>query len=449
MVMLPDGLLTIELRAFYGCTALKSIYIPESVTHIENQAFYRSGLTDVTLHGNIHFIGAGSFSETEWYKNLSDDEKETLLQRQLVYLAGENYLSGGDYRLAEFTFSMLGNYRDSAKRLEEVRNTIKYNAALVLLENEQYTEALEAFVALGNFKDSIVMAEKANAAINQLNQAWFFENYNMIISNARTLTADIWQTVGIKTDGTVISTYDSSVGDWNDIVSVSINGRLIGLKSDGTVVTTANVDVSEFNNIVAVAAGGGFFLGLKTDGTVVSMRNGGTLYSNNSLNVGSWEGIIAIAAGSSHSVGLKSNGTVVAVGERNASQIEVDNWRNIIAIAAGSQHTIGLKSDGTVVALGNYHDTESRKKLELGDWTDIIAVDGGDNFTAGLKSDGTVVVTNSFNVSGWRDIVAISAGGGHLVGLRADGLVYAVGNNRDGQLNISSWRDINTIPYTD
>ena len=69
------------------------------------------------------------------------------------------------------------------------------------------------------------------------------------------------------------------------------------------------------------------------------------------------------------------------------------------------------------------------------------------NYTVGLKSDGTVVAVGQnldgqCNVSRWRDIVAVSAGRYQTVGLKSDGTVVAVGYNRNGQCDVSDWRDI-------
>ena len=67
--------------------------------------------------------------------------------------------------------------------------------------------------------------------------------------------------------------------------------------------------------------------------------------------------------------------------------------------------------------------------------------------TVGLKSDGTVVAVGynrdgPLNVGSWRDIVQVAAGFAHTVGLKSDGTVVAVGNNVGGQLKVGSWRDI-------
>lgn len=67
--------------------------------------------------------------------------------------------------------------------------------------------------------------------------------------------------------------------------------------------------------------------------------------------------------------------------------------------------------------------------------------------TVGLKWDGTVVAVGNNDdgeceVSSWRDIVAVSAGEYHTVGLKRDGTVVAVGWNDHGQCDVSGWADI-------
>ena len=62
-----------------------------------------------------------------------------------------------------------------------------------------------------------------------------------------------------------------------------------------------------------------------------------------------------------------------------------------------------------------------------------MAISAVGYYTVGLKADGTVVAVGDntdgqCEVSDWRDIVAISAGYGHTVGLKADGTVVAVGD---------------------
>ena len=99
---------------------------------------------------------------------------------------------------------------------------------------------------------------------------------------------------------------------------------------------------------------------------------------------------------------------------------------------------------------GSYQGAQERS-MSL--W-DTIAVRttlaAGKAHTAALKTNGTVIAVGNnddgqCNVSGWTDIVAISAGSYYTVGLKADGTVVAVGNNKNRQCDVSDWTDIVAI----
>ena len=81
----------------------------------------------------------------------------------------------------------------------------------------------------------------------------------------------------------------------------------------------------------------------------------------------------------------------------------------------------------------------------------IIKVYAGSGHTVGLKSDGTVVAVGGnkngeCDVSEWKDIIAISSAfNGNIVGLKSDGTVVAVGKNSYGQCNVGDWTDIVAI----
>ena len=61
-VTIPGGVTAIELGAFYGCCDLASIKIPNSVTYIGDMAFHGcSGLTYVTIPDSVTSIGKHAF----------------------------------------------------------------------------------------------------------------------------------------------------------------------------------------------------------------------------------------------------------------------------------------------------------------------------------------------------------------------------------------------------
>jgi hypothetical protein len=61
-VTIPEGVTTIEQSAFYDCSGLTSVTIPEGVTTIENWAFWCcSSLKDITLPESVTTIGMSAF----------------------------------------------------------------------------------------------------------------------------------------------------------------------------------------------------------------------------------------------------------------------------------------------------------------------------------------------------------------------------------------------------
>ena len=106
------------------------------------------------------------------------------------------------------------------------------------------------------------------------------------------------------------------------------------------------------------------------------------------------------------------------------------------------------------VKAGNFKDAHE-KSFAL--WDEVAVretISAGYSHTVGLKSDGTMVAVGEnddgqCDVSEWTDIVAISAGSSHTVGLKSDGTVVAVGKNNVGQCNVSEWTDIVAVAAGD
>jgi hypothetical protein len=61
----PQTLISIERSAFYKCSALASITIPDSVTTIGRSPFVESGLTSITWPAKIPVIPLYAFDETK------------------------------------------------------------------------------------------------------------------------------------------------------------------------------------------------------------------------------------------------------------------------------------------------------------------------------------------------------------------------------------------------
>ncbi|MGN0604939.1 MAG: RCC1 domain-containing protein [Oscillospiraceae bacterium] len=129
-------------------------------------------------------------------------------------------------------------------------------------------------------------------------------------------------------------------------------------------------------------------------------------------------------------------------------------YNNIIVPANKYKHGLELIENGSydeaVDVFGELSNYKDSNNMILEMKREILPkniISAGYAHTVGLKADGTVVAVGEnddgqCDVSDWTDIVAVSTGDKHTVGLKADGTVVAVGENDDGQCDVSNWTDI-------
>ena len=102
-INLPDGLGKIGPYAFDGCSALTHIDLPEAYTVIDEEAFYGSGLTSLTLSSDITEIGEGAFGNCTALTSVT-----TYGDSKLAKIG--NFAFSSDEQLA--TFMMPGRVRE-------------------------------------------------------------------------------------------------------------------------------------------------------------------------------------------------------------------------------------------------------------------------------------------------------------------------------------------------
>jgi len=75
----------IGIAAFYNCTGLTSITIPESVTSIGVYAFEKcEGLTGITIPDRVTSIGGGAFEGTAWLENKRKENPLVIINNILI-----------------------------------------------------------------------------------------------------------------------------------------------------------------------------------------------------------------------------------------------------------------------------------------------------------------------------------------------------------------------------
>lgn len=113
-------------------------------------------------------------------------------------------------------------------------------------------------------------------------------------------------------------------------------------------------------------------------------------------------------------------------------------------IAAGEEHYIAIYGNDTRMG-GNNRSAQLRSDLFLPGEIETIA--SGSFHVVGLKKDGTVIAVGEnhdgqCDVSDWTNIIAIDACGAQTIGLCQDGTVRITGAYTDGDCSVESWTDI-------
>ena len=377
----------------------------------------------------------------------SNDVSNDVSTKDVDYEAAVALMNEGKYEEALKAFEALEYYKDIVSYIEKCNTAIldgKYNEALALMGEKKYADAILVLEKLDGYKDSVAKIAECNAAIRDAE------------TGERTPEEKYSDAVTLMNGGKYIEAveiFDSLNGysDSND--KIAAVAQLLYNKGEKYWAATSYAKIADVSK----------------DAWQKSMNIWGEITERKTL-----------AAGWNYIVGLKADGTVVATlpeflggtaSEYYHGQDQVSGWTDIIAVSAGWNHTVGLKADGTVVAVGN---DENGKCSKVSTWKDIVAVFASTSGTYGLKMDGTVVITNGSTsyenvvqiagkyspkarmydgkVSGlnWTDIVDLSSGSG-TVAVKKDGTVVWTDftDSEDYRVpDLSSWKDVVDVEHT-
>ena len=82
---IPEGVETIRTKAFYKCYELTEIVLPSTLTSIEEKAFFRCDIRELTLPDTLTFIGKDAFSYCYNISELTIPETVTQIDEYAFY----------------------------------------------------------------------------------------------------------------------------------------------------------------------------------------------------------------------------------------------------------------------------------------------------------------------------------------------------------------------------
>lgn len=238
------------------------------------------------------------------------------------------------------------------------------------------------------------------------------------ISNVVAIAAGSYQSIALKSNGTVIAWGANAETNFppglsNVVAVAAYDASCAALKANGRVLvwgttygTLAPTNIPpNLEDVAAISLGYGMCLALKSNGTVVAWGSRWTVTNVPPV----LSNVVAISAGAYHALAARADGTVVAWPDSSLlshfestledyGQVNVPvGLSNVIAVAAGKFHSLALKSDGTVVAWGGGADLNAPPNL-----TNIVAIASGDDICLALRADGTVV--EWLSTPTWADV---------------------------------------------
>lgn len=82
IITIPDGVTSIREHTFYWCLSLSSITLPNSITSIDKCAFNKSSIKHINIPDSVTYIGEQAFSECDDLENINIPHSVTYIGEQ-------------------------------------------------------------------------------------------------------------------------------------------------------------------------------------------------------------------------------------------------------------------------------------------------------------------------------------------------------------------------------
>lgn len=121
---IPEGVTSIEWRAFEDCKGLTSVTIPDSVKKIDKYAFSNcTGLTSISIPDSVEYIGEGAFKNCSELKSVTLPDNIRLAMDTTPLGRGEYYIEC-DVFLGCININV--TYKGQTYAFKEIGNEIEY-----------------------------------------------------------------------------------------------------------------------------------------------------------------------------------------------------------------------------------------------------------------------------------------------------------------------------------
>ena len=301
--------------------------------------------------------------------------------------------------------------------------------------------------------------------------------------------------IGLKNDGSVIVTRDrnglldgedyevrgSVISQWKNIkeMRMSLTGTVIGIKKDGTVLACdtkshiemiGKTDTSQLQNISGMVCTWPRNIFRKQDGTLAVAEEPPipNIYFPWE-EISSWTGIVSICKANTRWIGIKEDGTLVATKYHGKGSPdlpeeesydywnEIRDWFGIVMMENVGDRIIGLTEYGDVLSTKvivpkNHEDVIDIPWENVLCWKEVAKLYVGyvGGIAAALLKDGEIVYTNYHGdreyYFGQDKLGKVSDAAGLILGfnrtviIKKDGTLISVGENGQGQGNVSGIR---------
>ena len=360
--------------------------------------------------------------------------------------------------------------------------TDEYNQALMLMDDGEYTTAIEKFEQLGNYKDSFFYINEAQERLVAFNEA---EKSAEIIAlyeravglfddekyeEAIKILEELGDNLSVISDGADMlkeSKYQLakkllSAREYVD--SSNMFAELADYRDSQMLLYTAllhfvpEVQNQKYNEAMTLMKANKYNLALEIFELLISYDYEPAIQKAEEcrLILRRMQLANTISAAPHAVAAIDGDGGILIVSENEdkfSSEFNSE-WNNIISIAANQNRIVGLYLDGTVIATDRPMSTSARSEakwvdLNVTSLSNIIQIAAGYDFILALDTDGHIHFggenVNGVNeVSNWDDIIEIAAGSEFAAGLSKYGTVYTTNDSINKQIsaNIEEWSDI-------